>query len=126
MSTTRQEEYKQLIEELRHRYKQKYGSALDDEILYIIVRINEMQVDLKRDIRSISQISFSRPVAYFWFGLGKTISFLIAGIGLCLMSFVIYLNISFNEYKEVKKGKSWYLLLKNYKGRDTLINSPIQ
>ena len=59
------------MEDLRHLYRQKYGLALDDEILDLIIRINELQVDLKNELRRTETVSFEKGIQYFWYGSGK-------------------------------------------------------
>lgn len=63
-------DYQTLLQELRHRYELKYGRVIDDEILYIIIRINELQVEMlkefnrreaaKKSSKNNSQSSFGK------------------------------------------------------------------
>jgi len=46
------EEYHELVEQFRHHYKKSYGIDLENDIIYLFIRINEMHLDLKKDIRS--------------------------------------------------------------------------
>lgn len=66
-------DYKRILEEFRTFYKTRYDVHLDDEILYFIVRVNEMQVSLKKEITNIPKLTFKSGKDYFMFGLGKTI-----------------------------------------------------
>ena len=52
------EKYQRLKEDFRHHYFTRYGVKLDDEILIIFIRINEMHRDLKKDIRRTPPIHF--------------------------------------------------------------------
>lgn len=90
MMKDHQAEYKELLEELRHRYRQKYNAVLDDEILYLVIRVNELQVDLKKEIREIQKVTFKKGIDYFWYGVGKTVGFLILGVGLIIMAFFLF------------------------------------
>jgi hypothetical protein len=74
--------YDDLLEELRLRYKRKYNKNLDDEILYIIIRLNEMQLDhkkdflqLRKDLTGKPKISFTRGKDYFFYGMGQTATY---------------------------------------------------
>ena len=58
-------QYQELLEDIRHLYRQKYGLGLDDEILYLIIRINELQVDLKKGIKGVQKVAFRRGIDYF-------------------------------------------------------------
>jgi hypothetical protein len=76
--------YDDLLEELRLRYKRKYNKLLDDEILYIIIRLNELQMDqkndfqqLKRAVASKPKLAFSFGKDYFFYGLGQATGTLI-------------------------------------------------
>ena len=70
--------YDDLLEELRLRYKRKYNRLLDDEVLYIIIRLNELQVDQKNDFQQLKRavsnkprLAFSFGKDYFFYGLGQ-------------------------------------------------------
>ncbi|AYD49062.1 hypothetical protein [Arachidicoccus soli] len=82
-------DYKRTLEEFRTFYKTRYDVTLDDEILYFIVRVNEMQVSLKKEITSIPKLTFKSGKDYFMFGLGKTI--LPAAIFLIVCIVIIWL-----------------------------------
>ena len=64
-------DYQKAVEEFRHHYYTKYGVKLDDEILYFFIRVNEMQLDLKKEIKAIPKITFKSGWDYFFYGLGK-------------------------------------------------------
>lgn len=66
-----EEQYKKVLEDFRHHYFTKYNVRLDDELLYMIIRINELHFDLKKEIRSIEKIRFRTGWDYFLYGLGK-------------------------------------------------------
>jgi hypothetical protein len=99
-----QADYKELLEEVRHRYRQKYDVVLDDEILYLVIRMNEMQVDLKNQIRKAPNVTFQRGIDYFWYGVGKTVGFLIFGVALIIIG-VVALNIAGNKKIASVMGK---------------------
>jgi len=73
-------DYQKAVEEFRHHYYTKYGVKLDDEILYFFIRVNEMQLDLKKEIKAIPKITFKSGWDYFLYGLGRisAVSILIA------------------------------------------------
>ncbi|MDE3185100.1 MAG: hypothetical protein KGM16_16950 [Bacteroidota bacterium] len=64
-------DYKKILEEFRTYYRNKYDINFDDEILYFFVRVNEMQKDLKKDIRNLPKVTFKTGWDYFLYGLGK-------------------------------------------------------
>jgi hypothetical protein len=64
-------EYQKTVEEFRHHYHQKYNVKLDDEILYFFIRVNEMQLDLKKEIKAIPKLTFKSKWDYFFYGLGR-------------------------------------------------------
>jgi len=64
-------DYRKILEEFRTHYRNKYDINFDDEILYFFVRVNEMQKDLKKDIRNLPKVTFKTGWDYFFYGLGK-------------------------------------------------------
>lgn len=64
-------DYQKILEEFRTFYRNKYDICFDDEILYFFVRVNEMQTDLKKDIRNLPKVTFKTGKDYFLYGLGK-------------------------------------------------------
>ena len=64
-------EYQKILEEFRTHYRNKYDMSFDDEILYFFIRLNEMQKDLKREIRKVPRVTFKNGWDYFLYGLGK-------------------------------------------------------
>lgn len=64
-------DYQKILEEIRTHYRNKYDISFDDEILYFFIRVNEMQTDLKKDIRKIPKVTFKSGGDYFLYGLGK-------------------------------------------------------
>src|ERR1017187_3928287 len=79
-------EYQKILEEFRTHYRNKYDINFDDEILYFFVRLNEMQIDLKKDIRNLPHVTFKTGWDYFLYGLGKWIvpSLIVAGFLACI------------------------------------------
>lgn len=63
--------YQKAVEEFRHHYFTKYNVKLDDEILYFFIRVNEMQLDLKKEIKAIPKLTFKSGWDYFLYGLGR-------------------------------------------------------
>ncbi len=81
-------QYEKLLESFRQHYLLKYGVKLDDELLYLFVRLNEMQVDLKKDIRSVEKVTFRSGWDYFFYGLGKWAG---PSIAVILIAFLLFL-----------------------------------
>ncbi len=117
-------EYQKILEEFRTHYRNKYDINFDDEILYFFVRLNEMQMDLKKEIRNVPAIIFKTGWEYFLYGLGK---WLVPSLIVTLfLSFVLFINtcngpaqISFpakiltknnTQYLEIKTDSSIYYL----------------
>ena len=67
-------DFKSKVEDYRHLYFKKFGVKLDDEILYFFIRLNEMQVDIKRDIKAIPKITCKSGWDYFVYGLGNFVN----------------------------------------------------
>jgi hypothetical protein len=82
-------EYEKKIEQFRAHYKIKYGVELDDVTLYFFVRVNEMQKDLRREIRKIPSVRFRSGWDYFLYGLGKEIYKIIIAIILLIIILVM-------------------------------------
>lgn len=64
-------EYQKKLEAFRSHYKSEYDINFDDEILYFFIRVNEMQKDIKKDIRNLPKVTFRTGWDYFLYGLGK-------------------------------------------------------
>ena len=64
-------DYQKILEEFRTHYRNKYDISFDDEILYFFIRVNEMQTDIKKDIRNLPKVTFKTGWDYFLYGLGK-------------------------------------------------------
>ena len=90
--------YDDLLEEIRLRYKRKYNKNLDDEILYIIIRINELQLDMKKDLAEMKKemkkkqsLVFTRGTDYFYYGAGAAINYALLIGCLLIVSLLLYL-----------------------------------
>lgn len=85
-------EFDKRVEEFRFHYFNMYGAKLDDEILYVFVRMNEMHVDLKKQIKNIPKVSFNSRWDYFMYGLGRfTMAATISSLVL-IVSYLLYKN----------------------------------
>ncbi len=82
-------EYEKKLEQFRSHYKIKYGVELDDVTLYFFVRVNEMQKDLKREIKKIPAVRFRNGWDYFLYGLGKEIYKIILVLILLILILVL-------------------------------------
>src|SRR4051794_36307685 len=95
-------QYNDLLEEVRLRYKRKYNKNIDDEILYIIIRINELQLDMKKDLVELKKevkkrqsVVFTRGKDYFYYGAGAAINYaLLSG---CLLTITLLLYLLFRK-----------------------------
>lgn len=124
MTMDKHQDYLTLLEELRHRYKLRYGSILDDEILFLIIRINELQVDLKKEVKAINRLHFPTGFSYLLYGLGRSISYFLAGIGLLTLAITIYLNSTptpSRKYEYVRTPAGIAVFLEAFSGKDTMI-----
>jgi len=100
-------EYQKILEQFRTHYRNEYGINLDDEVLYFFVRVNELQSDLKKDIRNLPKITFKTGWDYFLYGLGK---WLIPSVIVSVMLLVQLLFIANKHSDEIQPGK---IIIKN-------------
>ena len=84
------EKYQRLKEDFRHHYFTRYGIKLDDEILIIFIRINEMHRDLKKDIRRTPQVHFRNSRDYLWYGIGKKMGISLAILLLAILMLLLF------------------------------------
>lgn len=91
METTNK--YNDLLEELRFRYKQKYGKIIDDDLLILIVRMNELEVSVKTQIEQIQHPNIESKFDLFCFTLGKKLS--IATIIIMIINIITLICILF-------------------------------
>lgn len=82
--------YQKLLEEFRGHYKRKFGVQMDDDILYLLIRINELHKDLKKDIARIPDVRFTSGRDYFLYGLGRGTFWLLLISILSITAFVIF------------------------------------
>ena len=73
-----------LLAEFRHHYYKRYRVWLDDELLYLLIRMNELNVSINKDNQSLKQsidklygqlkkqVAFKNRWDYFLYGLGKS------------------------------------------------------
>lgn len=80
-------EYQKKLEEFRTHYRNEYQINFDDEILYFFIRVNEMQKDIKKDIRKMPKVTFRTGWDYFLYGLGK---WLIPSVLIVAAAFIIF------------------------------------
>lgn len=72
------EKNQRIMEDFRHLYFTRYGIKLDDEILLILIRINEMHRDLKKEINKSPKVQFRNSRDYLWFGIGRIMGIVLA------------------------------------------------
>lgn len=110
-------DYSKILEDIRHIYKQKYNVALDDELLYIIIRVNELQVSLNKKIDDIPKVTFPTGKDYFLYSFGKYLPFLFVGLGLILLSCFLFIyrsNSDLKTYEVISQPKGISVKLKGY------------
>jgi hypothetical protein len=121
-------DYSRVLDDIRHIYKQKYNVAMDDELLYIIIRVNELQVALNKKIESVPNLSFNSGKDYFFYGLGRSLSVLFVGVGLILLScflFVSRQNTDAKTYKISRSEKETTIQLNSFNAiGDTVLHFP--
>lgn len=89
-------DFQKRIEEFRSFYWIKYNVKLDDEVLFFFIRVNDLQMDLQKQIKEIPELKFKTGWDYFMYGLGKLT---IPSIIICLAT-VLILFLSNNGTKE--------------------------
>ncbi|HAO06903.1 MAG TPA: hypothetical protein DCQ50_07920 [Chryseobacterium sp.] len=93
--------YQRKLELFRAHYKNVYGVKHDDELLYIFMRMNEMQADINKNVKAISEIRFNKSWDYFMYALGSSLkSFWVLLAVLALSSAIVYYTdhkIAFHE-----------------------------
>lgn len=113
---------KNIIADFRHFYYRKYNVVLDDEILYMLIRMNELQVavdtkqqsleksiqELKKEVKT--QIAFKTKWDYFIYGLGKYFSLSIILSSVIIACAVFFHSVNQNDYQiRVTKSPESYL-----------------
>ncbi len=85
-----------ILEDFRHRYYQKYNVRLDDELLFIFIRLNELNVSVNNDFKRLSvnieqlkkevhnHIAHKSFWDYFIYGLGKSLVPAIISLLFCI------------------------------------------
>lgn len=75
----------ELLAEFRHHYYKRYHVQLDDDLLYLLIRMNELNVSVNKDNHSLKQsidklsgqikkqVAFKSRWDYFVYGLGKSL-----------------------------------------------------
>ncbi|MGJ7030898.1 hypothetical protein [Niabella hirudinis] len=70
--------YEKILGQFKMHYKEKFGVQIDDDILYLLIRINEMHKDLKKDIKNVPEIRFRSGWDYFLYGLGSKLHWILS------------------------------------------------
>lgn len=113
------------MEDIRHQYRQQFGVRLDDELLYLLVRMDELQKGLQKELQS--KVIFHKGKDYFWYGVGQTVSYLVFGVGILLASIFLYeygLNKKTYEVKQDATGMTIKMEMFNEFGDTSIIISP--
>lgn len=92
-------EFQKKVEIFRTHYFTKYGRKLDDETLYFFIRVNEMQLDLKKQLLQLKREMESDKVAfrsgwdYFLYGFGRMTSFIFLLL-LLISVLILFIKVS--------------------------------
>jgi hypothetical protein len=81
--------YDRKVEAFRSHYFMNTGKKLDDELLYIIIKMSEVHADLKKDIKN-NKVVFTSSWDYFLFGLGSLVTATIMACLFILVFLVIH------------------------------------
>lgn len=84
------EKNQRIMEDFRHLYFTRYGIKLDDEILLILIRINEMHRDVKKEINKSPKIQFRNSRDYLWYGVGRIMGIVLAVLLLANILFLLF------------------------------------
>lgn len=115
--------YEKRLEEFRLHYLLNYGLRLDDEILFFFIRVNELQVDLKKQIMAIKRPVFKSGWDYFMFGLGKfAIPALVVGMSLVTIMWV-YSNRPYHDVVSLKNGSRYLRIQQGDSAYYVIINN---
>lgn len=140
-------DYEKRLEEFRLHYLFNYGLKLDDEVLFFYIRVNEMQIDMKKEfvgvkdemftvktevsgmkqeIATIPRLVFKNGLNYFLYGMGKPIipcltASLVTGLAIILItifkSYPICINNGQPSLKIVQGDSIYYLPVKSADNR---------
>lgn len=90
----------------REHYKSQFDIEPDDEIFYIIIRMNELQLALQKLIKEIQEVRFRSVWEYFMYALGSSLKWFWAMLSiLALSSAIVYYadhKMAFQEHQNVK------------------------
>lgn len=84
------EKNQRIMEDFRHLYFTRFGIKLDDEILLILIRINEMHRDVKKEINKSPKIQFRNSRDYLWYGIGRIMGIVLAVLLLTIFLFLLF------------------------------------
>ena len=102
-----------LLAEFRHHYYKRYRVQLDDDVLYLLIRMNELNVSVNKDNQSLrqsidklydqlkKQVVFKNRWDYFLYGLGK--NFLPA---ILFSSVLLVVGFHFNDKQSMNNTKT--------------------
>lgn len=106
-------EKEDLLAEFRHHYYKRYRVQLDDDLLYLLIRMNELNVSINKDNQSLKQsidklyeqlkkqVVFKNRWDYFLYGLGK--SFVPA---ILISSVLLVVGLHFIDIQSMNNTKS--------------------
>ena len=77
--------HRRALEEFRHHYHIRHGIRLDDEVLFILMRVAHMHRELRREIRQRPTLQFRTSRDYLFYGMGRTAGILIPVLLLCVL-----------------------------------------
>ena len=80
------------LDKFRLHYKKRYNIVLDDELLYFMIRVNELHVDIKKDIKNIPKLQYRKSSDYFFYGLGNFVNGSIIAAILIIIYILLFKN----------------------------------
>lgn len=93
----------------REHYRSQFDIEPDDEIFYIIIRMNELQLSLQKLIKEIPEVRFRSVWEYFMYALGSSLKWFWMMLSiLALSSAIVYyadLKMANYEFQNSQMGR---------------------
>lgn len=95
--------YQKALDDLRSLYKREADIDMDDEVLYIFIRINSLQKqmnkslkdfrkEMTKSINKIEKVQFRNKWDYFIYGIGKSFLPAILIITIAVVCYLLYIQ----------------------------------
>lgn len=98
---TQAELFQKKLAAFKAHYKSEFDISPDDEIFYMIIRMNEMQLAITKEIKGIDQVRFNNRWDYFMYALGSSLKYFWIILAALILSFgIVYYTdhkISYHE-----------------------------